>query len=66
MTVLEAKEVAEFAVLSAEAVGSVMAREAAHTSHPALDAAMVLLEAVVQVGAGAVADRPAQHAVGCL
>ena len=57
-----AEEISEFAVLPAEAVGGVVALEAAHTSDPALDAAMVLLEAIVQVGAGAVPDRLAQHA----
>ena len=48
VTASRAEEVAEFAVLFAEAVGGVMAREAAHTSDPALDAAMVLLKAVVK------------------
>ena len=48
-------------MLSAEAVGGVMAFEAVHASDPALDAAMVLLEVVVEVGAGPVMDGPAQH-----
>ena len=51
----------EFAVLSAEPVGEVMALEAAHTAYRALDAAMVLLEAVVQLGSGPVPDGLAQH-----
>ena len=49
-------------MLAAEAADRVMALEAAHTLDPALDAAMVLLEALVQVGAGPVMDGPAQHA----
>ena len=51
VTAARAKEVATFAMLATEAVGGVMALEAAHASDPALDAAMVLLEAVVEVGA---------------
>ena len=61
MTTAGTKEISEFAVLPAEAVGGIVTLEAAHTSDPALDAAVVLLKAVVQVGAGAVPDRPAQH-----
>ena len=56
VTVSETEEVAAFAALAAEALGRLTALEAAHTSDPALDAAMVLFEAVVQVGAGAVPD----------
>ncbi len=62
VTAARTEEIAKFAVLPAEAMGGVVALEAAHTSDPALDAAMVLLKAVVEVGAGAVADRLAQHA----
>ena len=61
VTASETKEISEFAVLAAEAVGGTVALEAAHASDPALDAAMVLFKAVVQVGAGTVPDRPAQH-----
>ena len=49
-------------MVPAEAVGGVVALEAAHTSDPTLDAAMALLETIAQVGAGAVADPLAQHA----
>ena len=62
VTASGAEEFAEFAVLSVEASGGIMALEAAHASDPAPDAAMVLFEAVVHVGAGAVPDRLAQHA----
>ena len=43
-------------MLATEAVRSVMALEAAHTSDPALDATMVLFKAVVQVGTRPVPD----------
>ena len=56
VTATRAEEVAEFAVLAAEAVGRIMVLEAAHVSDPPFDAAMVLLETVVQVGASPVAD----------
>ena len=49
-------------MLATEAVRSVMALEAAHTSDPALDATMVLFKAVVQVGTRPVPDGFAQHA----
>ena len=65
MTISGAVEVAEVAVLSAEAVGGILALEAAQTSDQSLDATVVLLEAVVQVGAGAVPNRLAQHAADC-
>ena len=56
------KKVAEFAVLYTEAGGVVVVLEASHTSNSALDAAMVLFKAVVQVGTGPVPDRCTQHA----
>ena len=52
-------------MLPAEAVGGVVALEAAHASDPALDAPMVLFQAVAQVGVGAVLDGLAQHAADC-
>ena len=55
------KKIAEFAMLATEAAGGVVALEASHTSDPALDAAVVLFQTIVQVGAGPVPDRPAQH-----
>ena len=62
MTATRAKELSEFTVLTTEAVGGAMALEAAHTSDPAFNAAMVLVEAVVQVDAGPVTDGLARHA----
>ncbi len=56
-----AKEVAEFVVAAAEALGRGEALEAPHTSDAAFDAAVVLLKAVVFVGAGPVDNPPAQR-----
>ena len=61
VTATRSEEISELTMLSTEAVGGVMALEASPTSDPAFDAAMVLLEPVVQVGAGAVPDGLAQH-----
>jgi hypothetical protein len=55
------KKITEFAVLSAEATGGLIGLEAPHTSDPPLDAAMVLLEPIVQVSARPVPDRPPQR-----
>ncbi|MGI4801842.1 MAG: hypothetical protein ACRYG8_48995 [Janthinobacterium lividum] len=49
MTATRAEEITEFAMLAAEPGGRVMVLEAAHTSDPALDAAMVLLETAIQI-----------------
>ena len=62
MTSARAEEVVEFTVLAAEAAGCVVALEAAHAPDPAPDIPIVLLDAVVQAGAGAVPDGPARHA----
>ncbi len=62
VTAARTEEISEFTVLATEAAGCLMILEAAHTSDPALDAAMVLFKPVVQVGAGAVPDGLAQHA----
>ena len=62
VTASGAEEVAELAVLSTEVMGCLVALEASHTSDPALDAAMVLFQPVVQVGAVPVPDGLAQHA----
>ena len=56
-----AEEVAEFIVLSAEPVGRVMLLEAAHTSDPSFDPAMVLFKSIIQVDARPVADVAAQR-----
>ena len=44
-----AEEVTEFIVLSAEPIGRVMLLEAAHTSDPSLDPAMVLFKSIIQI-----------------
>jgi hypothetical protein len=56
-----AEEVTEFIVLSAEPVGRVMLLEAAHTSDPSLDPAMVLFKSIIQVDIRPVADVAAQR-----
>src|SRR5215471_21365396 len=56
-----AEEVAEFIVLSAEPVCRIMLLEAAHTSDPSLDSAMVLFKSIIQVDARPVADLAAQR-----
>ena len=56
-----AEEVTEFIVLSAEAVGRAMLLEAAHTSDPSLDPAMVLFKSIVQVDIRPVADVAAER-----
>jgi hypothetical protein len=54
------QEVAEFIMLSAKAFRRVMSLEAAHSSDVSLDAAVILFESVVQVGARPVQDPPTQ------
>ena len=54
VTATRTEEIPEFAMLAAVAMGRFMALEAAHAVDPVLDAAVVLLEAVVHVGADAV------------
>jgi hypothetical protein len=56
VTATGAKKIAEPPVFSAETLGSVMVLEASHTPDPALDAAMVLFKAIVQI-----ATRPVLH-----
>ena len=56
-----AKEVAEFIVLAAETFGRTMLFEAAHTSDPSLDPAMVLFKSIIQIDARPVADMAAQR-----
>ena len=48
------EKVAKLAMLATEAVGGVLVLEAAHSSDPSLDAAMVLFKAIVHVGIGPV------------
>ena len=57
----EAEEVAEFVVAAAEALRRGEAPEPAHASDPAFHAAVVLLQAVVFVGAGPVGDPAAER-----
>ena len=56
-----AEEVAEFIIFSAEPVCRVMLLEAAHTSDPSFDPAMILLKSIVQVDIRPVADVAAQR-----
>ena len=56
-----AEEVAEFIVLSAEAVCCVVLLEAAHTSDPSFDPAMVLFKSIIQIDARSVADIAAKR-----
>jgi hypothetical protein len=56
-----AQEVAEFIVLAAESACRAMLLEAAHTSGPPFDPAMVLFKAIIQVDACPVADVAAER-----
>ena len=56
-----AEQVAEFIVLSAEPLCCVMLLEAAHSSDPSLDPAMVLFKSIIQVNARPVTDVVAQR-----
>jgi hypothetical protein len=56
-----AEEVTKFIVLSAEPVGRVMLLEAAHTSDPSFDPAMVLFKSIVQVDIRPAADVAAER-----
>jgi hypothetical protein len=58
-------EVAKFVVASAEPRGRAEALEAAHTSDAAFDAAVVLLKATAQAGAGPVLRAPAERGADC-
>jgi hypothetical protein len=50
------KEVTEFTVLAAKPVSRVMLLEAAHTSDPSFDPAMVLLKSIIQIDVRPMAD----------
>jgi hypothetical protein len=56
-----AEEVAEFVMLAAEPVGRVMFLEAAHTSDPPLDPAMVLIKSIIRIDARPVVDVAPQR-----
>jgi hypothetical protein len=56
-----AEEVAKFVVLAAERLCRIMLFEAAHTSDPSFDPAVVLLKSIVQIDARPVVDVAAQR-----
>ena len=56
-----AEEVAKFVVLAAEPLCRIMLFEAAHTSDPSFDPAVVLLKSIVQIDARPVVDVAAQR-----
>jgi hypothetical protein len=60
-----AEEVAEFIVFAAEAAGRIGLFEAAHTSDPTLDSAMVLFNSIIQIDTRPVADVAAQRRADC-
>ena len=51
-----AEEIAEFIILSAKSVRRLMLLEAAHTSGPSFDPAMILFKFIVQVDIRPVTD----------
>jgi hypothetical protein len=60
-----AQDVAEFIMLSAKSLRRITILEAAHTSDASLDAAVILFEPIVQVGARPVQDPPTQDRPNC-
>jgi hypothetical protein len=65
VTTAATKQITQFAVLSAEDTGGLIGFEAPHTSDPTLDAAVVLLQPVIQVGACPVPDRSSERRADC-
>jgi hypothetical protein len=59
------KQITEFTMLAAEARGGVIGFEAPHTSNPALDATVILLQPIIQIGACPVPDRSSQCRADC-
>src|ERR1700691_2205144 len=53
---------AELTMLATEAIGSLVILEAPHTSNPSFDPAMILFDAVIQVGTGPMSHCLPQHA----
>src|SRR5260370_33596382 len=51
-----------FAMLATEAIGSLVALEAPHTSDPSFNPAMILFDAVIQVSTGPMSHFLPQHA----
>jgi hypothetical protein len=62
----DTEEVAKLIMATTESAGRHEASEAAHTSHPSLDPAMVLFQAIIQVGIGSVCNRLAELGADCL
>jgi hypothetical protein len=50
----------ELVISSAEPLGGSECLEAAHTSDPAFEAPVILLESIIQIGAGPVLYMPAE------
>jgi hypothetical protein len=61
VTGAEAEERAELVVSSTEPLGRTECLEAPHTSDPAFDAPVILLEPIILVGAGTVLHVSAQR-----
>jgi hypothetical protein len=56
----ETEEGTELVITSAEPLGRIEGHEASHTSDPAFDAPVVLLQSIVSIGAGPVLHMPAE------
>jgi hypothetical protein len=57
---MDTEEVAKLIMAATESAGRHEASEAAHTSYPSLDPAMVLFQSVVQINVGSVCNRLAE------
>ena len=57
----DTEEVAKLIMATTELAGRHKASKAAHTSYPSLDPAMVLFQAIIQVGIGSVCNRLAER-----
>jgi hypothetical protein len=56
VTAVETQEMAEFTMLATEAIGSLVALEALHTSDPTFNPSMILFDVVIQVSTGPYGD----------
>jgi hypothetical protein len=63
VTAVETQEMAEFTMLATEAIGSLVVLEAPPTSDPSFDPAMILFDAVIQVGTGPMSRCLPQHGI---
>ena len=61
VTAAGTEEIAKLTMLAAEALSCLVVLETPHTSDPSLDATMILLKPIVQVGARPVPDCTSQH-----